>query len=906
MRPRPRARDGDGWRDRRREDLDLERRHRRFLRRLLPPARGGRARLSAPSSSRRTTPGLTVAERIDVIAPHPLGHGRASTAAACRPERWSASRARGSRSRSARSTSSAPRWAPRRSASPAARWTRRVGHAASRQRVRQAARRLPAHPGAARRHGAATSTPRALLVYRAAWTRDAGRRARHARGRHGQALRHRGGAARDRRRRAAPRRARRASPARRSSSSTARSARCASTKGPARSSGSSSPARCCDGGRSGGRRRWPTTRPRGHLLPRPPAAAASCGRRCDYDGLPELRLSRRASTAPSSCSTRMVDAGCGDRTVFHFPGGRWTYRQLLETANRIAHVLVEDLGLVPGNRVLLRGPNNPMMAACWFAVLKAGGVVVCTMPLLRVRELTFIADKAQIRLALDRRPDRRRVRAGHGRPRRRLPARGRARRPLPRRAARLARVADARASPRRSTTCDTAADDMALIAFTSGTTGQGKGTMHFHRDVLAICDCFPRYVLQADPDDIFCGSPPLAFTFGLGGLLLFPMRDRRLGAAAGAGHAAAAPPGHPGLPRHRLLHRADGLPRDGRPGEGLRHLEPRASASRPARPCRWRPSRRGSGRPASRSSTASARPRCCTSSSARRATTSARARPARSSPATRRSVVDDDGNEVPAGTVGRLAVRGPTGCRYLDNLERQRGYVQDGWNLTGDSYLRDEDGYFWYQARTDDMIISAGYNISGPEVESGPARPSRGGRSAASSECRTRSAARSSRPSSCCARLRAEPGAGQGAAGLRQGARSRPTSTRARSSSSTRCRAPQTGKLQRFRLRETAMSEASRSCSPPGWAPPSGYANGIAADGPPRLRRRPDRLESGDLPVRDRRLRRADRADAAQRRRRPARGRRRAAAPRAAHLVHHRQGRLPGSTRRRSAAPTAR
>src|SRR6185295_1629317 len=202
------------------------------------------------------------------------------------------------------------------------------------------------------------------------------------------------------------------------------------------------------------------------------------------------------------------------------------YAQLLETANRIARVLVEDLGVVPGNRVLLRGPNNPMMAACWFAVLKAGGVVVCTMPLLRVRELTYIADVARIRLALC---DGGRVVEFH--------------------TATPGSLESLMAGkPTGFDNCDTAADDTALIAFTSGTTGQGKGCMHFHRDVLAACDCFPAYVLQPDADDVFCGSPPLAFTYGLGGLLIVPMR---IGASSLLLEQASPPQLLQGIQDHR-------------------------------------------------------------------------------------------------------------------------------------------------------------------------------------------------------------------------------------------------------------------------------------------------------------------------------------------------------------------
>ena len=355
-----------------------------------------------------------------------------------------------------------------------------------------------------------------------------------------------------------------------------------------------------------------------------------------------------------------------------------------------------------------------MLAACWFAVLKAGGIAVTTMPLLRARELATIIDKAQITLALcDARlaDELRAARApapvcarvctfdGSGRP------------------GAGAELERRMAAPRPSfANVDTAADDVALIAFTSGTTGRPKGTMHFHRDVLAICDCFPRSCCKPGADDVFIGTPPLGFTFGLGGSGHFPMR-----VGASAVLLEAAPPEQllqaiAAVPREHLLHRADRLPDDAGQGRRVRSRRACASASRPARPCRWRPSRRGRRRPASRSSTASAPPRCCTSSSRPPAMRSGRARPAGRSRATRRWWSTTQMRPLPPGAVGRLAVRGPTGCRYLAD-ERQRDYVRDGWNITGDAYLVDEDGYFRYQARTDDMIISAGYNIAGPEVE---------------------------------------------------------------------------------------------------------------------------------------------------------------------------------------------
>ena len=419
----------------------------------------------------------------------------------------------------------------------------------------------------------------------------------------------------------------------------------------------------------------------------------------DWSGIPELTYPDWMNCAAELLDS-VIEAGRGERIVFRYPAGTWSYQHLFEQANRIAHVLVEDYGILPGNRVLLRGPNNPMMAACWFAVLKAGGVVVCTMPLLREREIRYLAQKAQITLALtDSRfaEDCEAAFEGH-----------------------VLQFDDLELRmPGKSTAFTnhrTAADDTAIIAFTSGTTGEGKGTMHSHRDIMAITDCFPRYVLDPSPDDLFCGSPPLAFTYALGGLLLFPMR---FGASSLLLETATPPhllkaiadykpticftaptayramhgmlEGHDVSSLQKCVSAGETLPRsvfdswldatglriiDGIGATEMLHIFISASGDE------IRPGATG-----------------------------------KVVPGYQAKVVDDDGNDVGAGEVGRLAVRGPTGCRYLDNIPQQTKYVQNGWNLTGDSYKVDADGYFWYQARTDDMIISGGYNIAGPEVE---------------------------------------------------------------------------------------------------------------------------------------------------------------------------------------------
>jgi 2-aminobenzoate-CoA ligase len=369
-------------------------------------------------------------------------------------------------------------------------------------------------------------------------------------------------------------------------------------------------------------------------------------------------------------------------------------------------VLVDQLGVVPGNRVLLRGPNNPWLVACWFGVLKAGAVVVTTMPLLRPGELSTVHEIAQIDLALC---DHRFVDD--------LAAADLGGAPI----AIYGGVGEEDLTARvRSVSTDfdavdTAADDVALLAFTSGTTGRPKATMHFHRDVLANADTFSRHVLRPTPEDVFTGTPPLAFTFGLGALVVFPL------------HAGAAT---------LLLEKAT-------PDELADHIDAHDVTVCFTAPTAYR-AMLGSGRLERLRSL-----RRCVSAGEHLAAATWRAfheatgvkiidgigstellhifiasadddiRPGstgRAVPGYVARIVDIDGRPVPTGEPGRLAVQGPTGCRYLNDV-RQADYVQDGWNITGDTFTQDADGYFWYQARSDDMIISSGYNIAGPEVE---------------------------------------------------------------------------------------------------------------------------------------------------------------------------------------------
>ena len=429
---------------------------------------------------------------------------------------------------------------------------------------------------------------------------------------------------------------------------------------------------------------------------------------------PELRMGELRYPEQMNCAVELLDrqvqGGSGDRVALRFPGGSWTYRELLEHANRIARVLTEDLGVVPGNRVLLRGPNNPMMAASWFAVLKAGGIVVCTMPLLRARELSYIIEKAKVALALcDSRMLQELEQAATSAPTlQRIVEFG----------SDHAASLDTRGRGKASTfaNVETSADDVALIAFTSGTTGQAKGTMHFHRDVLAICDCFPPHVLRATRDDIFCGSPPLAFTFGLGGLLLFPMR---IGASTVLLEQAAPPQLLQGIQDFRatVCFTAPTAYRAMAPSCAqfdLSSLKKCVSAGEHLPAATFETWRAATGLRIIDGIGSTEMLHIFISASGDDIRPGATGRAV---PMYRARIIDADGKEVPPGTIGHLAVQGPTGCRYLDDVDRQRVYVKNGWNLPGDSYRMDEDGYFWYQARTDDLIVSSGYKISGPEVE---------------------------------------------------------------------------------------------------------------------------------------------------------------------------------------------
>ncbi len=424
---------------------------------------------------------------------------------------------------------------------------------------------------------------------------------------------------------------------------------------------------------------------------------------------PELQFPEQLNCA-TELLDRWVERGQGDRLCIQGTNVRWTYAQLQAQANRIARVLVEDMGLVPGNRVLLRGANSPMLAACWFAVVKAGGIAVGSMPLLRAKELTQIVTKAEISHALcDARladelalarpacPTLTQVLHFHSSEAGELDAR-------------------AAAKPATFENLKTSKDDTCLIAFTSGTTGQPKGTMHFHRDVRAACATWPRHVLRPTHDDVFIGSPPLAFTFGLGGLLLFPL-------SVGASTVLLEKASPDALPAAIAQYRATvcfTAPTSYRAmagqlaGHDLSSLKKCVSAGEALPAATRKLWKDASGIEMIDGIGSTELLHIFISHD------EAHAKPGATGtavPGYLACILDDEGRPLPRGRVGRLAVKGPTGCRYLAD-ERQKNYVQDGWNLTGDAYLLDDDGFFVYQARTDDMIISGGYNIAGPEVES--------------------------------------------------------------------------------------------------------------------------------------------------------------------------------------------
>ncbi|WP_404290088.1 AMP-binding protein [Glutamicibacter arilaitensis] len=422
--------------------------------------------------------------------------------------------------------------------------------------------------------------------------------------------------------------------------------------------------------------------------------------------LPELQYPERLNAAEVLIDQAVAEFGA-DRTALLAPDGtKLSYGQLQRQANQVAQVLVEDYALRPGNRVMLRGPNNSWLVASWLGVLKAGGVVVTTMAALRAAEISKLAELTRPLVMLtDHRFAEDAVQASGGTyPVLTYGGQGEDD---------LAQLCAAKSG--EFTAVDTAADDVALLGPTSGTTGVPKITMHFHRDILANADTFARYLLKPTQDDVFAGSPPLAFTFGLGGLVVFPFR---FGASSllteratpvelaeyshqvGATILFTAPTAY----RAILKNGKEDL---------LKSLRVAVSAGEHLPAETWHQVKNATGLELVNGIGATELLHVFVSAAGRDIKPGATGK---AIPGYRATVLDEDGNEVGTNEPGRLAVIGPTGCRYLDD-ERQHNYICNGWNITGDIFYRDEEGYFFYQARSDNMIISSGYNIGGPEVE---------------------------------------------------------------------------------------------------------------------------------------------------------------------------------------------
>ncbi|MDQ2067846.1 AMP-binding protein [Xinfangfangia sp. CPCC 101601] len=410
---------------------------------------------------------------------------------------------------------------------------------------------------------------------------------------------------------------------------------------------------------------------------------------------------------------RMVERGYGDHTALIGNGRMRTYKELSDWTNRIAHALVEDYGVRPGNRVLIRSANNPAMVAAWLGATKAGAVVVNTMPMLRAGELSKIIDKAEISHALcDTRLMEELVTAAKGS--RFLKSvvgfDGTANHD-----AELDRMALSKSV--RFEAVATGRDDVALLGFTSGTTGEPKATMHFHRDVLIIADAYAKEVLDVQPSDVFVGSPPLAFTFGLGGLAVFPLR---FGAAAALLEQATPPNMIEIIQKHRATvcftaptaYRV--MLRAMEEGADLSSLRAAVSAGETLPAPVYEEWARKTGKPMLDGIGSTEMLHIFVTNRFSDHHPGCTGRPVAGYQA---RIIGADGQEVKRGETGRLAVKGPVGCRYLSAPDKQRDYVKDGWNLTGDSFWQDDEGRFHFAARTDGIILSAGYNIAGPEVE---------------------------------------------------------------------------------------------------------------------------------------------------------------------------------------------
>ena len=408
----------------------------------------------------------------------------------------------------------------------------------------------------------------------------------------------------------------------------------------------------------------------------------------------------------------MVARGFGDNTALIGHGRRRTYKELTDWTNRLAGALVENLGVKPGNRVLIRSANNPAMVACWLAATKAGAVVVNTMPMLRAGELSAIVDKAEITHALcdTRLMDELATCAKGSKYLKTVVGFD----GTSNHDAELDRLALEKSV--RFEAVRTGRDDVALLGFTSGTTGSPKATMHFHRDLLIIADGYAKEVLGVTPEDVFVGSPPLAFTFGLGGLAVFPLR---FGAAATLLETASPPNMIEIIEKFKATvcftaptaYRA--MLQAMEEGADLSSLRAAVSAGETLPAPVYHDWQAKTGKPMLDGIGATEMLHIFISNRFDDHKAACTGKPVTGYEA---KIIDENGDEVPRGEVGRLAVRGPTGCRYLAD-DRQQVYVRDGWNITGDSFTMDAEGYLHFAARNDDMIISSGYNIAGPEVE---------------------------------------------------------------------------------------------------------------------------------------------------------------------------------------------
>ena len=420
--------------------------------------------------------------------------------------------------------------------------------------------------------------------------------------------------------------------------------------------------------------------------------------------LPDLQYPERLNAA-----AELLKGGAPDALAVINAHGRWSYAEIDSFSGRIARLLVDEHGLIPGNRVLLRGPNSYTMFAAWFGVLKAGGVVVATMPLLRPGEIATVIDRAQIshaivdsrfigdfRQAVDQTHSVKHIikyDGDYGRGE--LETRTASLQPLP--------------------PVDTGRDDPCIVAFTSGTTGVPKGCVQYHRDVLAPCDTFAKHLIGPRPGDVLLTSAPMAFTFGLGITPMFPLR---FGAAAATLEQASPPALLDAIVKFGVTHLGTAptaykaMLSQPQLDNGLKTLRYCISAGEHLPEATWRAwkDRTGIAITDGIGSTEMMHIFVSAAGDNVRPGSTGRAVPGYTA-----CVLDADGNPIKEG-VGRLAIKGPTGCRYLDD-PRQRDYVVNGWNVTGDTYRRDADGYYWYLARSDDMIVSSGYNIGAPEVE---------------------------------------------------------------------------------------------------------------------------------------------------------------------------------------------